>query len=271
MRARISNLLRSLGILYYTDKLRFYLKVMRKPGERKKFLKDHPGVALPPSYLIYESFDLNYESYYTASRETAAWLLDHFRKHKALENINILDWGCGPARIIRHLPGLLDASCHVYGTDYNPRSIEWCRKNLPGINFNLNGAEPPLPYVDNSFDVLYGISIFTHLPEELHYAWFKELVRISRNGAVIFLTLHGDAFKAKLTDPEQAHFNTGKLLIKGNTRVGHRTYAAFHPEPFVREFFSGHQVLEHIPGGVIRGKPQQDIWIVRVVKEELAD
>jgi SAM-dependent methyltransferase len=225
-------------------------------------------VALPPAYLIYESFDLNYETYYHASRKTASWLLGFFKKYIELKNINILDWGCGPARIVRHLPEFLDPSCSIYGTDYNPKSISWCKKTLPGINFNLNSTEPPLPYVDNSFDAIYGISIFTHLPEDLHYKWFYELVRISKNGAVIFLTLHGNAFKAKLTPEEQDVFDSGQILIKGNTKVGHRTYAAFHPESFVKRLFSGHEVLEHIEGEVTNGKPHQDIWIIRINKSK---
>lgn len=227
MRTRISNLLRTFGILFYTDKVRFYLHYITRFKDRNTFIKHNPKVALPPPHLIYESFDLNYESYYTASKKTASWLLNHFNKYINLQNINILDWGCGPARIIRHLPELLDKSCSIYGTDYNPNSIAWNRKNISEINFNLNSTEPPLPYVNDSFDIVYGISIFTHLPEDLHYKWFNELIRISKGGGIIFLTLHGNAFKAKLTPKEQEIFDSGKLIIKGNTKVGHRTTQHF--------------------------------------------
>jgi len=181
MKAIISNLLRHLGILFYTDKIRFYLHFLRKLRERNKFSKENPLVPLPPSYLIYESFDLNYYKYYFDSRDTAIWLLDHLRKHYELKNINILDWGCGPARIIRHLPELLDKSCSIYGTDYNPKTIAWNKKTFSGINFNLNLTEPPLPYVNDSFDIIYSISIFTHLPADLHFKWFNELIRITKN------------------------------------------------------------------------------------------
>jgi hypothetical protein len=36
------------------------------------------------------------------SREPAIWHKDHFKKHIELQNLAILDWGCGPGRIIRH-------------------------------------------------------------------------------------------------------------------------------------------------------------------------
>ncbi|NTV83151.1 MAG: class I SAM-dependent methyltransferase [Bacteroidales bacterium] len=266
MRTRISNFLRTFGLLLLTDKLRFFLIHLKTLKERSRFIKENPGIAIPPAYLIYESFDLNYDSYYFASRNTANWLLDHFKRHYNLINVNILDWGCGPARIVRHLPDFLDKSCAVYGTDYNPESIAWNKKSIKGVNFNLNYAEPPLPYVNNSFDIIYGISIFTHLPEDLHYKWFDELVRISKNNGIIFLTLQGEAFRVKLTELEMQKFDKGELITRGNTKIGHRTYSAIHPPGFVKGMIKGHQLLEHIEGDIRNNKPQQDIWIIKVVK-----
>jgi len=266
MKAIISNLLRHIGIIFYTDKIRFYLHYIKKLKENRKFKKENPLVQLPPSYLIYESFNLNYYNYYFDSKQSAIWLLDQLKKHVELKNINILDWGCGPGRIIRHLPELIDKSCSVYGTDYNPQTIAWNRKALTDINFNLNCTNPPLPYVDNSFDIVYGISIFTHLSEDLHFAWFNELIRITKNNGIIFLTLQSNVFKAKLTLSEQKTFDTGQLISKGNTKIGHRTYSAFHPEPFVKKLIGIHQILEHIEGQISNGKPQQDVWIIKVIK-----
>ena len=266
MRAIISNLLRQLGILFYTDKIRFYIHYLKTYKERSQFKKENPDVALPSPYLMYESFQLNYKQYYLGSKDSALWLINHFKKHIDLKNVNILDWGCGPARIIRHFPELLDKSCSIYGTDYNSKTIAWNKKAIPGVNFNLNDTLPPLPYVNDSFDIVYGISIFTHLSEDLHYKWFNELVRISKNGGILFLTLQGSAFKAKLTPEEQIIFDSARLLVKGNTKVGHRTFSAFQPVEFVRTLVGTHHILEHIAGDVINEKPQQDIWIIRVIK-----
>lgn len=266
LKIKVSRLLRKLGVLLISDKLRFMHLHLKKLRERRHFIAQNPDISIPPAYLIYESFDLNYDSYYFASRKTASWLLDHFRKYIDLSNINILDWGCGPARIVRHLPDLLDPSCGIYATDYNPGSIEWNRKHIKGVNFNLNAISPPLPYVNDSFNVIYGISIFTHLPEELHFSWFHELIRISKNNGILFLTLHGKSFKIKLTDDENKKFDSGALIIRGNTKAGHRTFTSFHPPDFVHRLVEGHQVVEHIEGEVINNKPQQDIWIIRVTK-----
>lgn len=261
----LSSTIRRSGLIRLADKLRFVVLYLKSSSKRKAFKRDNPSVVLPPAYLIYESFDMNYQTYYHASRETARWLLEKAGKHVEFRNINILDWGCGPARIVRHLPAMV-SSCQIFGTDYNARTIAWCQKSITNISFNLNGVNPPLPYSDSFFGFIYGISIFTHLPEELHYAWFNELVRISQHHGIIFLTLHGDAFRPKLTSEEQKRYDEGKLIVKGHTKIGHRTYAAFQPDAFVHQLAAGHTVVEHTKGGIINGKPQQDIWLIRVEK-----
>ncbi len=137
-KGQISNLLRGLGLIYFTDWVRYYIQKFKNRKINKEFKLKNPDVKLPPDYLIYESFQMNYQKYYTDSIETANWLKDHFKKHIDLKGKRILDWGCGPGRIIRHLPDVIGNSCEYFGTDYNKKSIDWCSKNLSGIKFNNN-------------------------------------------------------------------------------------------------------------------------------------
>ncbi|MDV7395980.1 class I SAM-dependent methyltransferase, partial [Arthrospira platensis SPKY1] len=123
-------------------------------------------------------------------------------KYQDLHGKRILDWGCGPARIVRHLPGLLPDS-EIHGTDYNPNTIAWCKANIKGVQFEKNELDPPTVYPDKHFDLIYGISIFTHLSEPRHFSWFDELMRIAKPGAVILLTTHGNLYKRVLTDAEK--------------------------------------------------------------------
>lgn len=266
LKTLISNTLRRLGLIYLSDKLRYYLYLVKRRGDLVRFKKEHPGVALPPSYLIYESFQLDYFQYYLDSQKAAEMMLERMGRHIRFEQISILDWGCGPARIIRHLPGLLPAGNQYFGTDYNRLSIGWDRKNISGIDFQLNGASPPLAYADHSFDLIYGISIFTHLPAKAHQPWWDELVRVAKPGALIYLTLHGAAFRKILNEDEKQQFDRGELVIRGNTRQGHRTFGAFQPEAFVKDMIFPCRVAEFIPGGYRNEKPQQDIWMIRVEK-----
>jgi SAM-dependent methyltransferase len=258
----ITALLRKLGWMKGMDRLYFLFLYIRTYKERKTFRRDHPDFILPPAYFMYETFGLNCMQYYRSS-EAAAWLLSHFGKYKEMEGLRILDWGCGPGRIIRHLPSLVGKSCRCYGTDYNAKYVQWCAANIPEVTFRLNGLEPPLPFDGGMFDVICGISIFTHLSEKMHYAWFEELMRVLKPGGILFLTLHGKAFDVKLPAKHLRPFSEGKLIVLSDTSEGHRTFTAFHPESFVRRLAGAHEVLEFEPGTVINGKPQQDVWIFR--------
>jgi ubiquinone/menaquinone biosynthesis C-methylase UbiE len=194
------------------------------------------------------------------------WLTEHLTKHCDLKNKKILDWGCGPGRIIRHLPNVIGNGCNYYATDYNKKSVEWCSANLPGINFNQNTIDAKLPYEDNFFDVIYGISVFTHLSLQQHYEWYKELFRVLNDGGIFFFTTQGENFKGKLTNKELNKFEKGELVVRGNVKEGHRTFSAFHSIKFMQHLFSNVAILAHVRPAVENEEaPSQDIWIARKI------
>jgi len=260
----ISGAVRSLGLLQAADYLRFQFQRVSNQSANRRFLAQNPAVLLPPDYLMYESFQLNYEKYFHEGRETAKWLIQQFSPFMDLQGKKVLDWGCGPARLLRHLPELLGPESEIHGTDYNPKSIRWNTENLPGIRFNLNKLEARLPYDSNSFDAIYGISIFTHLSESMHSEWYNELHRILKPGGLLLLTTQGDVFMEKLTPAEQTRYLQGQLVVRGKVKEGHRTYSAFHPAAYMQLLFSNADVLAHTSPMPERGKwLPQDIWIVR--------
>ena len=260
---KLTYIIRKTGLMHLFDYLKFVFQWLKNYPANRKFKKEHPGVALPPAYLVYESFRMNYEKYYEGGLATARWLVDHLKEFSLPAGACILDWGCGPARIIRHLPALLSgASC--CGCDYNPRTIEWCRKNIPEVSFSLNNLNPPLPYAASTFDVIYGISVFTHLSEQNHARWYRELIRIAKPGGLLFFTTHGEAYKAILTNAERRDFDRGRLIIRSGVKEGHRVFAAFHPPVFMKNLFESQAViLKHIPGKPCSWGIDQDVWILR--------
>ena len=262
-KSKISGRLRQLGILYQADRARYYVQKFKNRKANLEFKEKNPDVALPPDYLIYESFQLDYKKYFTESKDTAKWLTGHLSRHTDLQNKKILDWGCGPGRIVRHLPSIIGNGCEYYGTDYNKDSIEWCSKNLREINFNNNPLNADLPYPDNFFDAIYGISIFTHLSEKMHFEWSKELLRVLAPNGILFVTMQGDNYKAKLTEEELKNFENGMLVIRGNVKEGHRTYSAFQPKSFVNKLFENVEILEHIERPIKTNWFPQDIWILK--------
>ena len=107
---------------------------------------------------------------------------------KPLSSIGrVLDWGCGCGRVARFLfPELQEP----VGVDIDVNNIQWCRESLPG-SFLATSLDPPLPFPENTFDLIFGISVMTHLGESDQEAWLRELLRISRSGGLILLSVHG--------------------------------------------------------------------------------
>ncbi|HUS87645.1 MAG TPA: class I SAM-dependent methyltransferase [Bacteroidales bacterium] len=263
-KVQLSNILRKLGLLLPADYISYHFRKFNNRKANRKFKLNNPSVLLPPDYLIYESFQINYQKFYSESIDSAIWLKTQIGRHIELSNIRILDWGCGPGRIVRHLPKLINVKCQFFGTDYNIRSIEWCKKNLPDINFTNNTLEANLPYPDGYFDVIYGISVFTHLSERLHFEWYSELSRVLKNGGIMLVTTHGENFKIKLTKKEKSVFNENKLVERGNTKEGHRTFSSFQPKGFMMRLFKDSEIVEHVEPKPKKNRAlPQDIWVIR--------
>ena len=66
----------------------------------------------------------------------------------------------------------------------------WCR-NLHLRGVRSEPARPPLPYEDDRFDLVYSVSIFTHLDEQLQRPWIEELTRVVRPGGLVLVTVTG--------------------------------------------------------------------------------
>lgn len=262
MKKIIKRFLRIFGLLHTADRMRYLGMKWKNRRTNRSFRRKYPDVILPPDYMMYEAFQLDYTRYYFNGKQTAKWLIELVKPYYPNDLQAVLDWGCGPARIIRHFPELAPEATSLNATDYNEGTIQWCQKHLPGIQFSQNELMPPLKYEDDQFDLVYGISIFTHLSENAHQEWLEELFRILRPGGILFLTLHGSAFMDKLEPQEQLKFDANQLIVRGQVKEGHRTFIAFHPPGYVKKWTSRFKLLEHIPGGIQHGKPAQDVWIL---------
>ena len=245
------------------DRLHYFLHRLRNKSKNEKFIRENPEIKLPPEYTLYEAYRLDYANYFEDGRNTAQWVAKELSLHLPVGQKKILDWGCGPARVVRHMPELLQGA-EIYGSDYNAKTIEWCKQNIPGVNFSVNSLAPPLSYQEKFFDAIYALSVFTHLSEENHFTWIKELYRILKPGGVLLITTQGNAFAGKLTSTEKETFNQGEIVVRGKVKEGHRTFSAFHPEKFMLTFFSdGWKLLKFEKGSVQDWGPQQDLWIVK--------
>jgi SAM-dependent methyltransferase len=152
----------------------------------------------------------------------------------------VLDFGCGCGRTIRHWPQTVT----LYGCDTNADLVDWCRRNLTFATFSVNGPMPPLEYPTGSFDLVYAISVFTHLTEPSARAWMAELTRILAPGGILVVTTHGDSLAAEaLGRRERAAYAAGHIVVTYPQSEGENLCAAYHPVGSVAALAPG---LEHV-------------------------
>ena len=105
-------------------------------------------------------------------REIKKDLLAGLPEGYSLEGRRVLDFGCGAGRTLRHFVND-DMGAEYWGCDIDVPSIEWLEENLsPPFNVFANAEVPPLDQPDGNFDVIFCVSVFTHLTRHWsEYCW----------------------------------------------------------------------------------------------------
>jgi SAM-dependent methyltransferase len=103
---------------------------------------------------------------------------------------SLLDFGCGSGRVLPHMAALAP-SARAAGCDIDRDAIDWAGRNLPEFRWRVSAFRPPLPFERDSFDLVYSISVFSHLDEPMQDRWLQELQRVLRPGGVALLSVHG--------------------------------------------------------------------------------
>jgi SAM-dependent methyltransferase len=220
------------------------------------------GFALPPDRLLKLVSNDNTLAWHLIGGEKAALIVKETLIHNGLELEQfekVLDFGCGIGRTIRHFSKV--EGPQFFATDYNAEAIGWCRKALGRIaEFRVNRLSPPLEYQAESFDLIYALSVFTHLDEPRQKPWMAELRRVLRPGGYLIVTTHGRAYQHHLPEPKLKAFRRGKFVAISPDRAGTNICAAFHPHDYmVEQLCDGFDMVDYLPYRYLG----QDVYLLR--------
>jgi SAM-dependent methyltransferase len=218
------------------------------------------GIAVPPAHLRFKVEGRGGRSlagFLKRGRVDAQTLRNEIRAAGRPLSGRVLDFGIGCGRVARHWH---DTPVLMYGTDYNPRLVDWVAENLAFVETETNALAPPLPHPDGFFAVVYAISVLTHLPEELQRQWMREFHRITEPGGLVMVTTQGDAKSWKILPEERARYDAGKLVVRHSRSAGSNLCTTFHPrEWFEANLTEGFRLANFVPASI----SSQDLYVLQ--------
>jgi SAM-dependent methyltransferase len=178
------------------------------------------------------------------------------------DRLRVLDFGCGCGRVLRWL--VRDPRLELHGTDVDADAVAWVRRRLPHVRAGVNERHPPLEAQAAAFDVVYAVSVLTHLDEDDAAQWLEEWRRIVRPGGIVVASVHGpDAFP--LAPHHRDELRRRGFLFAADDRW-RGTFpgwyqTAVHTSEYVRKQFGRwFEVVEHVDRGL---NDHQDLVVLR--------
>ena len=265
VRSTLKATLTQLGLLDQIRYVRDTLTALTWSRHNRRFLQrgGSDGLPLPPIQMMtLTTASPSVEWFLQSGRAAAASIRELLaRNGSPIEQIHsTLDFGCGCGRVLRHLVELPHS---IHGCDYNPKLVGWCRNHLPFGRFSVNNLGPPLANASASFDLVYALSVFTHLPQPLQKQWKEELRRVLRPDGYLIISTHGAAYLDELTATERISFHSGELVVRRDTEPGTNRCGVFCSEDSVRRHFSPEFMVRDFVASGAHGNPPQDLVLLQ--------
>ena len=264
LKQKIKNIFLQTNSLSVLDKINYAYSKLKHSAANKKFKKLNPNFTFPPDYYLYETYKLDYRQYKKDGEITAKEILEWTTKYIYDEQLKILEWGCGVARIIRHIPNLVDNAA-IFGTDINQKMTDWNSNNIDRVIFSAIEYYPPTHFNNDQFNLIFAISVFTHIEVKLQSDWLTEINRIIADNGVFLFTTQGKKYETNLNEKQKDELDMRGALTINYKQKGHRMMSSYNKHKnlkiLVEKYF---EVLEYYDGLDYPDKiGGQDLWIVR--------
>ena len=175
---------------------------MTKILRSKKYV-EVSGSIIPSKYRRYCGSEFKDDNFYLKSAEKEAKrLINYFQ---CTQQSQVLDVGCGQGRLPIGILRVI-GDINYIGIDVDKKSIDWCKRyiqlkhpsfkfkhlNLHNERYNKNGVKIDEEFcfdlAENSVDIIYLFSVFSHTTEEDLRAYLNDFFRILDKRGKIFFT-----------------------------------------------------------------------------------
>ncbi len=179
----------------------FYRARERKIADGAAWPVEDEGLAMPSAHMaVVVAGHADAGLFLRQGREIAGFIAELATRHGgSVQSGDVLDFGCGCGRIARRIAPAISASGGSYtGVDINAELVDWCSGALPG-RYLRNSLHPPSPLPDAAFDLLFSVSVFTHLPRQRMQGWLADFKRVLRPGGLALVSFADEA-RVRLAD-----------------------------------------------------------------------
>lgn len=147
------------------------------------------GLPLPPDDLCMRVGGTKSDEFVSQGRFLQACLIRSLSGDFSWSGKRVFDFGCGVGRVLRHFAPQA-AEAEFWASDIHEPSISWVAQNM-GRSFRvfLNDTQPKLPFPSNYFDLVYSVSVFTHIGRGWD-RWLEEIKRILTPQGQFLCTFH---------------------------------------------------------------------------------
>jgi len=165
----------------------------------------------------------------------------------SFEDKRVLDFGCGAGRTLRHFLAEADGA-ELWGADQDAASIDWIQANLsPPLNAWRCSHGPPIGLPLGSFDLIWAISVFTHLTVG-SIPWLLELHRLLKDDGLLIATYYGRWNSDFLAEEPWEEDRVGMNVLHHNVDWDHGGPVVLMSEWWVREHWGrAFEVIEIAP------------------------
>lgn len=259
----LKYLVYKLHLAGWLDACLFRIAKLQNSNINRKYLAQHPGIIIPPDYALYETYQLNYQQFIEDGKLAATEIIEWTKPYIHSERPVILDWGCGVGRIIRHIHALQPQAV-LHACDINEEMINWDKEHYANIRFSHTPGSST-SFVANFFDLVYGLSVFTHIDHTEQLAWLAELHRVLKPGGVLFITTQGSQYLHKLLSTEKKRLNQNGIYTQHYQQHGHRMMSTYHHAASFRKTLEQYFIVqEYYEGKTNPAKAGgQDVWILQ--------
>ena len=218
-----------------------------------------PPVALRNPTSVLPERKADREGYLERGAETKRAIVEVLGPDWSWSGRRVLDFGCGSGRVLRHFHEEA-AHAEFWGSDIDAACIAWDGEHLdPPMSFVTNAEVPPLPFPDEHFDLVYAMSVFTHITD--HWAaWLMELHRVLVTGGVLLATFMGEGMSERVAGETWDETRVGMNVYLAGQRWEVGGPMVLHSPWWIEEHWGRLFDVERIvPAGFVRHEVNDQI------------